>query len=106
MNIFRKWMASTGLKNSHFIKATGMSDQNVSKIRNMDVWSDPVKQLALSAIAAGLEPWAPENAHEAEALRPVLDAIRQAAPQTCKKTKTDMALAPKNKIIKTRQKVL
>jgi len=75
-NLYKEFQKRTGMKQVEIERALDVSTK-VSFKMNSD-GPTVTQRLALAAIAAGLEPWSPDTAHEAEAIRPVLDAIRAA----------------------------
>ncbi|CDX26815.1 hypothetical protein MPL3356_60570 [Mesorhizobium plurifarium] len=78
MSDFKDWMARTGLTPKTVQEHFGVSHNVTWTLGKEDAELDLRTRLAMSAVAAGLQPWAPENAHEPEAVRPVLDAVRKA----------------------------
>lgn len=83
MSAFKDWMARTGLTQKSVQEQFGVSHNVTWTLGKEDADLDLRTRLAMSAVAAGLAPWSPENAHEAEAVRPVIETIRKAlaAPQ-------------------------
>lgn len=77
MGIFKDWVEHTGLRSNDFIEQTGMNVSYVSKMRQSEDWDDLRTRLAMSAIAAGLQPWSVENAHEADSVKPIVAVIRK-----------------------------
>lgn len=78
MSIFKDWMARTGLTPKTVQEHFGVSHNVTWMLGKEDAELDLRTRLAMAAVAAGLAPWSPENAHEPEAVRPVLDAVRKA----------------------------
>ena len=78
MSIFKEWMTRVGLTQKTVQEHFGVSHSVTWSLGKADAELDLRTRLAMSALAAGLEPWSPENAHEAEAVRPVVETIRKA----------------------------
>lgn len=78
MTEFSKWLEQTGLSNNEAAEELSYSYQAVSELATGKKEPRRIHRLAMAAIAAGLPPWAPENAHVAESIRPVAKAIREA----------------------------
>ncbi|TJW14396.1 MAG: hypothetical protein E5W82_10495 [Mesorhizobium sp.] len=78
MSMFKEWMARVGLNPKTVQEQLGVSHNVTWSLGKADAEPDIRTRLAMSAVAAGLAPWSPENAHEAEAVRPVVEAIRRA----------------------------
>jgi len=76
-NTFKNWIGRMGITVSAFQKMTGKTAGFTNPLNKRD--PDLVTRYAMSAIAAGLEPWEPGNAHEPEIMKPVLEAARNAA---------------------------
>ena len=77
-SIFKDWLKRHNFKAKQFAEATGMNPNTLTSFSNDPNWDDKRTRLAMSALAAGLEPWSADNAHEADAVKPVLQAVRQA----------------------------
>ena len=87
MNIFREWLARMGFNQRQVTKGGNligmMGDRSISATNSGTREATMTERLAMAAVAAGLEPWAPENHDKLVAIRAVAEAIGQ-VPQADK----------------------
>ncbi|MEM7303387.1 MAG: hypothetical protein AAF468_20090 [Pseudomonadota bacterium] len=79
MNYYIKWKEHVGITDKEAASRLDIAPQTIARLKPDANWDDVRTRLAMAALSAGLEPWSPDNAHEPDALKPVLEAIRSAS---------------------------
>ena len=83
MNYFKEWLARMGF-NQRQVTMGGnligmMGERSISATSSGDREATMTERLAMSAVAAGLEPWSPEYHKKLETIRGIMDMINERA---------------------------